>query len=153
MHRLLDHFADLLRDAAVTPDLPLAALLREIPEPCPEQQAAVPETAAAVGPEAGCGAELTATGAALLELWAALLGSPDVGPDDDFFAAGGHSLLAMRLVAAVRDRLGVELPLIWIFEAPTVRQFARRIDENRAAGPSFAAIPRLPRRPDRGDDR
>jgi len=32
---------------------------------------------------------------------------PAVGPDDDFFAAGGHSLLAMRLAAAVEGELGM----------------------------------------------
>jgi acyl carrier protein len=150
MHRLLDHFSDLLRDAAVAPDLPLAALLGHIQEPRREGQPALPATA---GPEAACSAELTETGAALLQLWAALLGRPDVGPDDDFFAVGGHSLLGMRLVAAVGDRLGVELPLICIFEAPTVRHLARRVEESRAAGPAVTAIPRLLRRPDRGDAR
>ena len=103
----------------------------------------------------GRGGELTATEAALLGLWAALLGRRDIGPDDDFFALGGHSLLATRLVAAIADRLGVELPLISVFEAPTIRQLARRVERAgwRAAGPAVAAIPRLPRRPDPGDAR
>ncbi len=149
MHGLLDDFTDLLRDAVATPDRPLAALLQEIPEPRRVPQSTLPATA---GPPSGGGVELTATGAALRDLWAALLGRRDLGPDDDFFAVGGHSLLAMRLVAAVADRLGVELPLISIFEAPTIHQLARRVDEKRAAMVTVAAaIPRLPRRPDRGD--
>jgi amino acid adenylation domain-containing protein len=50
-----------------------------------------------------------------------ILGS-NVGPDDDFFAFGGHSLAAVRMGL----RLGV--PLAWIFRYPTVRQLAVALD-------------------------
>ena len=64
--------------------------------------AAAPVAAAA--PRAGVEAQLAA-------LWAALLARPAIGRDDNFFALGGDSLLATRLVDQVRERLGLDLPL------------------------------------------
>jgi amino acid adenylation domain-containing protein len=57
--------------------------------------------------------------AALCELFAEALGASDFDPDGDFFAAGGHSLLAAGVVARAADFLGVDLPLSSIFQHPT----------------------------------
>jgi aryl carrier-like protein len=56
----------------------------------------------------------------LASLYSELTGAAKVGLDDDFFAIGGHSLLAMRLVAQIRDKVGIDLPLRQLFEQPTV---------------------------------
>jgi amino acid adenylation domain-containing protein len=64
---------------------------------------------------------------ALAGMWADLLGAPEVGRRTSFFALGGDSLLATRLVEDVRRRFGVETSLREIYGAPTVEQLAARI--------------------------
>lgn len=53
------------------------------------------------------------------------MGTADIGPDDDFFNSGGHSLLAIRLIAAVGEAFGVRLPVSAIFSAPTIRKMTK----------------------------
>ncbi|MEU4315507.1 alpha/beta fold hydrolase, partial [Nocardia sp. NPDC024068] len=65
--------------------------------------------------------------AAVLDAMAAVLGIDRIGADDDFFAAGGHSLTAVRLVGRLR-RAGHEVVVDDVFEAPTARALAGRID-------------------------
>jgi acyl carrier protein len=46
-----------------------------------------------------------------------------VGVYDNFFELGGHSLLATQVISRVRDTFHVEVPLLRLFELPTVAQF------------------------------
>lgn len=66
------------------------------------------------------------------ELWRELLQVPAVDPDADFFALGGNSLLALRMINQIRSRLGVDLPFGQVFEAPTLRALSRAV---AAGGP------------------
>ncbi|NES15065.1 MULTISPECIES: non-ribosomal peptide synthetase [Micromonospora] len=63
----------------------------------------------------------------ICRIWTELLEVPAVRPDDDFFALGGNSLLALRLVQRLRADLGTEVPFGQIFDAPTVRGLAARL--------------------------
>lgn len=65
----------------------------------------------------------------LQDIWADLLQLPSVEVNGNFFALGGNSLLALRMVNRVRAELGVDLPLGQVFEAPTVRAFAACVAE------------------------
>jgi amino acid adenylation domain-containing protein len=81
----------------------------------------------------------------LCQLFAEVLGVPEVGIDDHFFALGGHSLLVTRLISRLRIVMGVELPVQTLFQAPRVAQLAGRLDDAAAARPALRPMPR-PRR-------
>jgi Condensation domain/Phosphopantetheine attachment site/AMP-binding enzyme C-terminal domain len=65
--------------------------------------------------------ELEAT---LASLWAEVLGLPRVGVEESFFDLGGHSLLLARLQTRLAERLAREVPLLALFEHPTVGALA-----------------------------
>lgn len=53
---------------------------------------------------------------------------------DDFFAVGGHSLVATRVMTRLRERAGVALPLRVLFQHPTAEALAVALREERARG-------------------
>ena len=68
----------------------------------------------------------------LIGIWSQLLGTDRIGPADSFFALGGHSLLVIQMISRVRDAFGVALPPGVVFESPTLREFAQRIEQAMA---------------------
>jgi acyl-coenzyme A synthetase/AMP-(fatty) acid ligase/acyl carrier protein len=80
--------------------------------------------------------ELVLTG-----LWRELLPVDELGIHDDFFALGGHSLLATRLIARIRDRLGIEVPLVGLFEGPTIAKLADAIEAGGELTPAIMIAP------------
>jgi thioesterase domain-containing protein/acyl carrier protein len=74
--------------------------------------------------------------ATLAAWWQELLLLDHVGLDDDFFEAGGHSLLGVQLFAKVKETYGVDLALSTLFEARTVRLLAEVICQERESAKS-----------------
>ena len=77
----------------------------------------------------------------LARLWAGLLDRERVGRHDDFFALGGHSLTAIRLLSHVSKDFGVELTLNTVFEHSRLDDLADVVSAADAG--RFAGIPRL----------
>lgn len=71
----------------------------------------------------------------LAAIWARALGVKKVGPDDNFFGLGGHSLLGVKMIAEVQARLGMEeeLPLSDLMEYPTLAAFAAHLESLRSS--------------------
>lgn len=77
----------------------------------------------------------TETEQVLMGIWCELLERADFGVDDGFFALGGHSLMATKLVFRVREVTGIELPLQVLFDGePTIRRIGRLLDQGEEAG-------------------
>ncbi|WP_235451896.1 non-ribosomal peptide synthetase [Streptomyces olivochromogenes] len=66
-------------------------------------------------------------GRQLCEIVADVLDLPEAGLDDDFFALGGTSLLAMQLTSRVRSVMGCELSVRVVFDAASLRDMAARL--------------------------
>ncbi|MEU9075080.1 beta-ketoacyl synthase N-terminal-like domain-containing protein [Kitasatospora sp. NPDC048538] len=100
------------------------------------------EPAAAPGP-AGTPEEV------VRRIWSDLLGIPEIGPDQDFFGLGGHSLLGTKVVARIREALGVDLPVGALFDTPTLGGLTATVTTLLAGrdGPQEPAVQDPPRRP------
>ena len=85
--------------------------------------------------------------AKLVEIWSLILGGAQIGIYDNFFELGGHSLLATQVVHQVQTVFQVELPLLALFEEPTVAGLAKAIEcsqvkQKDRSLPKIQAIPR-----------
>jgi amino acid adenylation domain-containing protein len=91
----------------------------------------------------------TQTEKIVADAFAEVLGVDRVGLDDDFFALGGDSLIAIRVSARLQLALGREVPVRSLFDAPTVRGLADYLHRHRggAARPPLRVMPRPERVP------
>jgi acyl transferase domain-containing protein len=76
-------------------------------------------------------------------VWREVLGLAEVGVHDSFLELGGDSLLATRLMARLREELGVDLAMDRLFEQPTVAAVAAAVVEARAVGAGADDLARL----------
>ena len=75
-----------------------------------------------------CVAPRTAVEELLANLWVEVLKVQKVGIHDNFFDLGGHSMLGIKMISQLRRKLGVDLPVRILFEAPTIAQLAVRLE-------------------------
>lgn len=81
---------------------------------------------------------------ALWDVWHAVLSVDGFGVSESFFELGGHSLLATQVIARIRDKLGVELPLRSLFEAPTIAGLAAAVGRAKRALSANEPVAPLP---------
>jgi acyl carrier protein len=96
---------------------------------------ALPEPDWGAGPGQASVAPRTPTEARLSSIIAELLSLPaPAGVSDNFFALGGHSLTATRLMARIRAVYGVDLPIRTLFSDPTVAGLAAAVTGAQGEG-------------------
>ncbi|UFQ18545.1 MULTISPECIES: non-ribosomal peptide synthetase [Streptomyces] len=71
----------------------------------------------------------TPTEERIAEIWGEILGLERIGVHDDFFALGGHSILAIRMTSRLQDAFDVDLTIRTVFEQSTVGGLAQAIEE------------------------
>ncbi|MCP4001960.1 MAG: non-ribosomal peptide synthetase, partial [Gammaproteobacteria bacterium] len=81
----------------------------------------------------------------LAAMWSELLGIDQVGIEDDFFALGGHSLVAMQVVSQIMQAMGVQLPLEVLFDAPTIASLAESVNKSTNDKADTSVIKRISR--------
>jgi len=93
----------------------------------------------------------TETTQVLGSLWESVLGLEQVGEEDNFFALGGHSLMATQLMSRVREVFAVDLTVRAVFDAPRLRDLASLVEqakqESKLTRPALKAQPRPSRLP------
>lgn len=79
----------------------------------------------------------------LAGIWSEVLQAPRIGRRDNFFALGGHSLSAMRVVGRLRTAFEVDLPVAALFQNPTLESFAALIEAKAASADEGLELLRL----------
>ncbi len=88
-----------------------------------------PDESADARGSSGTDAPRTNVEKVIARIWSSMLGVKDVGIKENFFDLGGHSLLATQVISRMREALHVDLPLISLFESPTVEGLASLVEE------------------------
>jgi amino acid adenylation domain-containing protein len=133
--RFAEHYQQLLVQVVANPNRPVSVFRFE-PEivarrrgghqPASTEPTVPPAAITASGspgPGAG-GASATPEEAELSRIFTEVLGGRTIGVHENFFDSGGHSLLALQLIARVRDAFQIDLPLGQLFDVPTISGLA-----------------------------
>ncbi|MBB5874662.1 amino acid adenylation domain-containing protein [Allocatelliglobosispora scoriae] len=102
-------------------------------------RAALPAPDGRVRAVTGFAAAATGVEVLITEVWAELLGLTEVGVLHNFFDLGGNSLTMSKVRARLAARLGREIPMLALYEHPTVSSLARHLDGGSQAEADLAA--------------
>ena len=78
------------------------------------------------------------------EIWQELLHFEEIGRHDNFFERGGHSLLAMQVIAKIRELMQTDISIQTLFDCPTIADFSAML---KLSEPTSPGPPREPLRP------
>jgi acyl transferase domain-containing protein len=84
----------------------------------------------------------------LERVWAETLGIDGVGSRDNFFDLGGTSLTGLQLLRKIRKEVGVPIPAVALFEAPTIASLAEYVAPRLAQRPQPGPAQPNPAQPD-----
>jgi Phosphopantetheine attachment site/AMP-binding enzyme C-terminal domain len=122
------HLQAALPEAMVPASLSLLAELPLTPNGKLDRRALPAPEAVGFGPQRASEPPGTEMEKQLAQIWSAVVGSRRFGIRDSFFEIGGHSLLAIQVVARIRKEFAVEFNLRDFFDEPTVAGIARRVE-------------------------
>ncbi len=128
-HRLQEKLPSHMVPAAVLPllSLPLTANgkidRRALPTPSPDE---ITGTQTFVAPRDAVETEL-------VEIWQKVLSRNRVGIYDNFFDLGGYSLLAVKLMRRIEQTWGKRIPIVALFQAPTIDSLAKLLRQEKEA--------------------
>ena len=102
---------------------------------------ALPDLSRVAPPEENGGEGQDELETKLLAIWRSVLERQSIGRDSDFFDSGGSSILAARLFALIEKKLGKDLPLSTLLQAPTVAKLAAVIRDTGWTPPWGTLVP------------
>jgi amino acid adenylation domain-containing protein len=80
----------------------------------------------------------------LTKIWENVFGKKPISVKDNFFDVGGHSILAVRLLAQIEKAFGKNLPLATLFQSPTIEQLANILRQKGWSAPWQTLVPIQP---------
>ncbi len=138
LRALLERFADdphqltgQLADAPAADGQPNAP--RGAAGPAVEPATGPATTARAVAP--------TADESTLLEIWQRIFKRNDIKVSDNYFELGGHSIIAIQLMANVEKAFDRRLPISCLFENPTIEKLAAALATKEPSAPTGGFVP------------
>lgn len=105
---------------------------------------ALPKPLSSTNPNPEISAALSAEEELFLHIWQSLLGIENISVTDDFFALGGHSLIAIQVMTQLEKETGKRLPLATLFEYPTIQKLAVLLQKSRKSTLWKSLIPIKP---------